>query len=122
MDRDIIIILSDVDITYIILNGKEVGTGIERGYEVGEIIVELFEKLEHSYNKPIVKDIYVEDYLSIGEQEALWERDWKSDRPLFTQGEIQVLYNTESIDDFMKKVKTDIKVRASEIDKAIQEM
>ena len=44
MDRDIIIILSDVDITYIILNGQEIGTGIERGYEVGEVIVELFEK------------------------------------------------------------------------------
>ena len=122
MDRDIIIILSDVDITYIILNGQEIGTGIERGYEVGEVIVELFEKLEHSYNKPIVKDIYIEDYLNIGEQEALWERDWKNDRPLFTQEEIQVLYNTESIDDFMEKVRTDIKVRASEIDKAIQEM
>ena len=122
MDRDIIIILSDVDITYIILNGQEIGTGIERGYEVGEVIVELFEKLEHSYNKPIVKDIYIEDYWSIGEQEALWERDWKNDRPLFTQEEIQILYNTESIDDFMEKVKTDIRVRANEIDKAIQEM
>ena len=62
MDRDIIIIWNDVDITYVTLNGIEIQYGIERGYELGDILIDLFNSLKY-HNKPLVIDIYDEDYL-----------------------------------------------------------
>ena len=73
MDRDIIIIWSDCDTTYVTLNGIEIKYGIERGYELGDVLIDLFNKLNYN-SKPLVVDIYDEDYLSDGEKDAFWER------------------------------------------------
>ena len=121
MDRDIIITVSDYDITWITLNGIEIGSGIERGYETGSIFIELFNKLEHSYNKPIILDLFIEKYFSDGEYDAFWNRAIGTNR-LFTDDELQVLYETEDKNKFIEKVQTNLYVEASRIDKTIQEM
>ena len=121
MDRDIIIIVNSIDITWVTLNGMEIGSGIERGYETGSVFIELFNKLEHSYNKPIMLDLFIEKYFSDGEYEAFWDRAIGTDR-LFTDDELQVLYETEDKNKFIERVQANLYVEASRIDKAIQEM
>lgn len=113
MDRDIIVIWSDYDCTYVTLNGIEIKYGIERGYEVGEVLISLFDKLQHSYNKPIVVDIYTEDYFTEDENETFWnkidEQDYEKPSQFFTEDELQVLYETKNVDKFMDKVKENLK-------------
>lgn len=125
MDRDIIIIWSDCDTTYITLNGFEIQYGIERGYELGDILIDLFNSLNYN-SKPIVIDIYDEDYLSNGEIDAFWERinaQFKNkETKFFTDDELQVLNDTEDVEQFINKIKENLQPRASELDKEIQEM
>ena len=92
MDRDIIVIWSNYDITYVTLNGLEIKYGMERGYEIGDILIGLFDNLKHSYNKPLTDD------------------------------ELQVLNDTEDVEQFINKIKENLQPRASELDKEIQEM
>lgn len=126
MDRDIIVIWSDCDITYVTLNGFEIKYGIERGYEIGDILIGLFDNLKHSYNKPLIIDIFDEDYLSDGETDAFWERinaQFKNkETKFFTDNELQVLNDTEDVEQFINKIKENLQPRASELDKEIQEM
>ena len=127
MDRDIIVIWSDDDVTYVILNGIEIKCGIERGYELGDILIGLFDNLKHSYNKPLIVDIYNEEcYLSDGEIDAFWERinaQFKNkETKFFTDDELQVLNDTEDREQFINKIKENLQPRASELDKEIQEM
>ena len=125
MDRDIIVIWSDCDTTYITLNGFEIKYGIERGYELGDILIDLFNKLKYN-NKPLIIDIYNEDYLSDGEIDVFWERinaQFKNkETKFFTDNELQVLNDTEDVDQFINKIKENLQPRASELDKEIQEM
>lgn len=127
MDRDIIIIWSDYDITYVTLNGFKIKYGMERGYEIGDILIGLFDNLKHSYNKPLIIDIYNEEcYLSDGEIDAFWERIHKQfknkETKFFTDDELQVLNDTEDREQFINKIKENLQPRASELDKEIQEM
>lgn len=126
MDRDVIIIWSDCDTTYITLNGFEIKYGIERGYELGDVFTDLFNKLNYN-SKPLVVDIYDEDYdLSDGEIDAFWERidaQFKNkETKFFTDDELQVLNDTEDIEQFINKIKENLQPRASELDKEIQEI
>ena len=125
MDRDIIIIWNDVDITYVTLNGIEIQYGIERGYELGDILIDLFNSLKY-HNKPLVIDIYDEDYLSNGEIDAFWERinaQFKNkETKFFTDDELQVLNDTENVEQFINKIKDNLQPIASELDKEIQEI
>lgn len=126
MDRDIIVIWSDCDTTYVTLNGFEIGYGIERGYELGDVFTNLFNKLNYN-SKPIIVDIYDEDCdLSNGEIDAFWERinaQFKNkETKFFTDDELQVLNDTEDVEQFINKIKENLQPRASELDKEIQEM
>lgn len=125
MNRDIIVIWSDYDITYITLNGIEIKYGIERGYELGDVFTDLFNKLNYN-SKPLVVDIYDEDYLSDGEKDAFWERinaQFKNkETKFFTDDELQILNDTEDVEQFINKIKENLQPRASELDKEIQEM
>lgn len=126
MDRDIIVIWSDCDTTYVTLNGFEIKYGIEHGYEIGDILIDLFNSLKY-HNKPLVIDIYEEDYdLSDGETDAFSERidaQFKNEKTkFFTDDELQVLNDTEDVEQFINKIKENLQPRASELDKAIQEM
>ena len=121
MDRDIIVVWNNVDASYVTLNGVEVSSGIERGYEVGEVLTELFDKIDYSKGKPLVKDIYDEDWLSDKDNEAFWNRNndyYKNgeDR-LFTDDELQVLQDTENIELFIEKIKENL----PEEDKKVKE-
>lgn len=126
MDRDIIIIWNNVDITYVTLNGIEIKYGIERGYELGDILIGLFDNLKYSYNKPLIIDIYDEDYLSDRELDAFWERidaQFKNkETKFFTDNELQVLNDTEDVEQFIDKIKENLQPIASELDKEIQEI
>ena len=126
MDRDIIVIWSNYDITYVTLNSLEIKYGMERGYEIGDILIDLFDNLKHSYNKPLIIDIYDEDYLSDGEIDAFWERinaQFKNkETKFFTDDELQILNDTEDVEQFINKIKENLQPRASELDKEIQEM
>ena len=126
MNRDIIVIWNNFDITYVTLNNIELKYGIERGYELGDILIDLFDNLKHSYNKPLIIDIYDEDYLSDGEIDAFWERinaQFKNkETKFFTDDELQVLNDTEDVEQFINKIKENLQPRASELDKEIQEM
>lgn len=127
MDRDIIVIWSDCDITYVTLNGIEIKYGIERGYELGNVLIGLFDNLKHSYNKPLIVDIYEDDYdLSDGEIDAFWERInaqfHNKDTKFFTDDELNVLNDTEDVEQFINKIKKNLQPKASELDKQIQEM
>lgn len=126
MDRDIVVIWSDYDITYVTLNGFEIKYGIERGYEIGGSLIDLFDKLNYN-NKPLVIDIYDEDYdLSDEEIDAFWERinaQFKNkETKFFTDDELQVLNDTEDVNKFIDKIKGNLQLRASELAKEIQEM
>lgn len=125
MDRDIIIIWSNCDATYITLNGFEIEYGIERGYELGDIFTDLFNKLNYN-SKPIIVDIYDEDYLSDGEIDAFWERinaQFKNrETKFFTDDELQILKDTEDVNKFIDKIKQNLQLRANQLDKESQEM
>ena len=126
MDRDIVVIWSDYDMTYVTLNGLEIKYGIEHGYELGNILIDLFDNLKY-HNKPLVIDIYDEDYdLSDGEKDAFWERidaQFKNkETKFFTDDELQVLNDTEDVEQFINKIKENLQPRASELDKETQEM
>ena len=111
--KDIIIVWSNVDVSYIILNGVAVSSGIERGYEVGEVLIELFDKIDYSKGKPLVKDIYDEDWFSDEDSEAFWDRnndyDKNGEDRFFTDDELQVLQETEDVKQFIEKVIENVK-------------
>lgn len=111
--RDIIVIWSNIDFADIILNGISVYGGIENGYEVGEVLIELFNRLDYSHGKPLVKEIYDKDYFSDEDNEAFWSRneayDRKGENRVFTDDELQVLQETEDIEKFIDKIKENLK-------------
>lgn len=111
--RDIIIIWNNVDFSSVILNGVEVSNGIERSYEVGEVLIELFDKIDYSKGKPLVKEIYDEDWFSNEDREAFWNRyndyDENGEDRFFTDDELQVLQETEDVKQFIEKIKENIK-------------
>jgi hypothetical protein len=111
--RDIIVVWGGMDSSYITLNGVQVSSGIERGYEVGETLTELFNKLDYSKGKPLVKDIYDEDWFSTDEDIAFWDRNndyYKNgEDKFFTDDELQVLQEIEDIEKFIEKIKENIK-------------
>ena len=113
MDRDIIVIWSNCDCSYITLNGYEVGSGIERGYEVGDVLVALFDKMNYSFNKPIIVDIYDEnsDFLreELDKFYIRFEFDDEDSDKFFSEDELQVLYETEDVNKFMNKIKENLK-------------
>ena len=116
MDRDIIVAWSNFDITYVTLNGIEINYGIEHGYEVGSVLIDLFDNLQYSYNKPLVVEIYDEDYdFSDKEIDAFWDRineDFENKKTIFfTEDELQVLYNTEDVKQFVNKIKENLQLR-----------
>ena len=53
MDKDVIILYYNCDFTLITLNGKNIGE-LEYHYDIIDILPKLFDKLEHSYNTPII--------------------------------------------------------------------
>ena len=106
MDIDIIVIWSNCDCSYITLNGYEVGCGIEHGYEVGDVLIDLFNKMIYTYNKPIIVNIYDDDIdFSYEELKKFYNRD---DR-FFLQDELQILYETEDVNKFLTKIKENLK-------------
>lgn len=111
--RDIIVIWSNIDFADIILNGISVYGGIEHGCEVGEALIELFNRLDYSHGKPLIKDIYDKDYFSDEDNEAFWSRneayDRKGESRVFTDDELQVLQETEDIEKFIDKIKENLK-------------
>lgn len=111
--RDIIIIWNNVDFSSVILNGVEVSSGIERGYEVGEVLIELFDKIDYSKGKPLVKEIYDEDWFSNEDNDAFWTRnndyDENGEDRFFTDDELQVLQETEDVKYFIEKVIENVK-------------
>ena len=110
MDRDIIVIWSNCDVTYVILNGLVVGSGIERGYEMGEVLISLFNNLEYSYNKPLVIDIY-EDDVDFSEEELEMFYDRKE---FYTEEELQILNDTEDVEKFISKIKENLQLEREE--------
>lgn len=111
-DRDIIIIVSNCDCTYATVNGKEVGSGIERGYELMDILPYIFDNLEHSYNKPLIYEVYEEDYFDNDERGDFWDREYKhsnTDEMLFLEDEIKVLIETGDVDLFVDKIKQNLR-------------
>lgn len=103
MERDIIVVFTTMDWGMLVVNGKS-GNSIEHGYDLYDAIPELFNKLEHSYSKPLVKEIYDEDYFSYQEVSALFKRE-EIDGAYFTQEELELLDKTEDIIQFVNKIK-----------------
>lgn len=111
-DRDIIIIVSNCDCTYATVNGKEVGSGIERGYELMDMLPYIFDNLEYSYNKPLIYEVYEEDYFDNDERGDFWDREYKhsnTDEMLFLEDEIKVLIETGDVDLFVDKIKQNLR-------------
>lgn len=113
--QDKIICFSNADEAYIILNGEIVKYGIEHSFEIGEVLPELFAKLQYSYNKPIVIDLYQEDYFNYDEVAKLWARENRIGRT-FTDEELDILDGLLTIQAFVDKVKEDIKDEEVDLD------
>ena len=111
MDRDIIVIWSNCDCCYITLNGYEVGYGIERGYEIGDVLIALFDKMNYSSNKPIIVDIYDEnsDFLREELDKFYIRFDNEDSDKFFSEDELQVLYETEDVNKFINKIRENLK-------------
>ena len=108
MSRDIIIMLSNVDSSWVTLNGQYIGS-FERNYEVSEVFIKVFEKLKHSYNMPIFVDLYEDDYDLIEDNDfynVLWERE-DDIGVMFTEDELQVLYDKD-VNAFIEAVTANI--------------
>ena len=121
MDKDVIILYYNCDFTLITLNGKNIGE-LEYHYDIIDILPKLFDKLEHSYNTPIILEIEQDEYFRDAEVEALFEIDYCANiETIFTEKEVEIA-KEKGIEECIKAIKSRIEIRANEIDKEMQEM
>lgn len=107
-DRDIIIITSDPDVTYIYLNGVTLGYGMEDAWELPDNLILLFKKLKCKEKEPLIYSFWLEDWLESGEISALYAREYRNNR-MFTDEELEILYITDSYEKFISNVKENLK-------------
>ena len=106
-DRDIIIITSDPDITYIYLNGVALGYGMEDAWELSDNLILLFKKLKHKDNEPLIYSIWLDNWFESSEISALYAREYRNNR-MFTDEELEILYIENSYEKFINKVKENL--------------
>ena len=106
-DRDIIIITSDPDVTYIYLNGVTLGYGMENAWELPDNLILLFKKLRYKEKEPLIYSFWLDNWLESGEISALYAREYRNNR-MFTDEELEILYITDSYEKFISNVKENL--------------
>ena len=100
--EDVIIVFSNCDCGYFIVNGKLVGNCFEHPYEVGEALPAVFKAREHNYNPPIVIDLYDEDYFDYTDKSKMWAREERTGF-IFSEEEINILRQDGDMKDLLQK-------------------
>lgn len=108
--KDIIVFFNTTDITYVTLNGVEIDTGIDHPGNAGYVLMKLFDKLKYCNEKPIIVDLNDEEHFSDDELELFCFRLNKTyPSEFFTEDELQVLSNGGSVEEFVDKIRENLK-------------